>query len=92
VTAPISTFYQDIARFVREQLPPKSPLVGVIVSASTARVSVSGIADQPVPCDWSPAFAAEVASAVAPLAGRKVLVHMVDGQPIVSHTIIIGEK
>ncbi len=84
--------WAQIDKHVRNLLPPKSLYRGVIVSASTARVTVSGIADQPVPCDWSPQFAAEVAAAATSMTGRKVLVHMVDGQPVVSHTIIIGEK
>ncbi len=86
------SIWTQIDKHVRALLPPKSPLTGTIVSASTTRVTVSGVADQPMPCDWSPQFAAEVATATASLVGRKVLVNMVDGQPIVSHSIIIGEK
>lgn len=81
-------------RKVIAELVPKTLYRGTIVSASTTRVLVSGIGDQPVACDWSPAFAAEVAaSTTVSLAGRKVLVHMVDGkQPVISHSIIVGEK
>lgn len=61
---------------------------------TATRVMVSDIADQPIPCDWSGAFEAEMAAVrdVQDLVGKRVEVHFVDGQPIVAHTVIVGDK
>jgi hypothetical protein len=80
-----------IVSVVNAQLPAPQILIGTVESANGAQVLVSGIADQPVACDWSSVFEAEMAGTPTVL-GRKVEVHMVDGQPIVAYTITIGEK
>lgn len=71
--------------------------IGTVESITTpltgpGRVLVSGLADQAVPCDWSSAFAAEIAAGSYLLIGRRVEVHFVDGQPIVAYSITVGEK
>lgn len=62
--------------------------IGRVVSADPARVSVSGIALEPVSCKWSDDFAAVIDSGKA--VGRKVLVVLAAGQPVIVCAISEG--
>lgn len=85
------SFADAVLRRIREMIPAPQIVTGTLVSATPAQVSVAGVADQPVPCDWSATFDAEMRAATS-LVGRLVEVHIVDGQHIVAHTIVIGAK
>lgn len=73
-------------------LPTPQVVLGTLASVSLSRVTVSGVADQPVACDWSAQFDAEMRTSATSLVGQQVIVHIIDGQHIVAHTIVIGEK
>lgn len=86
------SFPEAVQRRIRAAIPAAQTVVGSIDSASLTRVMVSGVADQPVSCDWSSVFDAEMRAATSSLVGRRVEVHIVDGQHIIAYTIVIGEK
>ena len=81
-----------VDRRVRAAIPSPQIVLGTIASVSRSKVTVSGVADQPIPCDWSSTFDAEMRASSASLVGRQVEVHVIDGQHIIAYTIVIGEK
>ena len=86
------SFAGAVDRRVKAATGERQIKLGTIQSASAVRVMVTGLGEQAVACDWSAQFAAEMLVPDADLVGKRVEVHVIDGQNIVAYTIVIGEK
>jgi hypothetical protein len=70
-----------IGALSRREPTRESVFIGTVVSASSGRVSVSGIAREPLSCRWSDEFRLVLDEGTA--VGRSVVVVLAAGQPVI---------
>ena len=88
---------ESIDARVRAAIPGPQIVLGTVASIDRRSVRIEGLADEPIPCDWSPVFAAEIEAKGYLLHGAKVEVHYVAGsdgtsQPVIAYSIVTGAK
>lgn len=91
---------EAITAMIAKAVPAPNIRLGVVATVAAPLpasgdpyvVTVSGLAEENIACDWAAGFDLEIGAQGQALVGRPVEVHLIDGQPVIAYSIVIGGK